>query len=79
MIKLYFFVVLLGTLAAAQQLCSNFGYEVVETLVIIELPSLNGRKKLSKAGNLTALVQFTDTDFETFGSNPDRVHKPRDA
>ena len=70
---------LLGTLGAAQQLCLNFGYEVAETLVIIELPSLNGREKLTKAGRFTALVQFTDTDFETFASNPDRVHQQRDA
>jgi hypothetical protein len=68
-----------GTLGAAQQLCLNFGYEVVETLVIIELTDLNGREKLTKAGHFTALTQFADADFETILANPDQVHQPKVA
>lgn len=71
--------VLQGTLAAAQKLCVQLGYEVVDTLVIIELPSLGGRGKLSQTGRITALVQFSEADFEEIGANPDRVHLPKQA
>lgn len=73
------FLYFLGTLGAAQQLCLNSGYEVVETLVIIELPYLNGREKLTKAGHFTALTQFSEADFEVVAANPDQVHQPRDS
>lgn len=67
-----------GTLAAAQKLCVHLGYEVVETLVIIELPSLGGREKLTQAGRVTALVPFSNADFDEIATNPDRVHQPKE-
>lgn len=67
-----------GTLAAAQKLCVQLGYEVVETLVIIELKGLNGRDKLTQIGRVTALIQFSDADFDEISANPDRVHQPKE-
>jgi hypothetical protein len=67
-----------GTLGAAQKLCVQLGYEVVETLVIIELLGLGGREKLTDVDHFTALTQFSAADFETIGADSDRVHQSKD-
>jgi len=70
--------IILGTLGAAQQLCANLGYEVVQTVVIIELVDLNGRTKLANSERVVALTKFVDADFEEIAKNSDRVHLPND-
>ncbi|CAF1043646.1 unnamed protein product [Rotaria sordida] len=57
-----------GTLGAAQKLCVQLGYEVVETLVIIELIGFNGRKKLKDADHFTTLFQFAEADLEAIAA-----------
>ncbi|CAF0758507.1 unnamed protein product [Rotaria sp. Silwood1] len=52
-----------GTLGAAQKLCVELGYEVVETLVIIELIDLHGREKLTDVNHFTTLFQLTETEL----------------
>ncbi|CAF3508227.1 unnamed protein product [Rotaria sordida] len=57
-----------GTLGAAQKLCVQLGYEVVETLVIIELIGFNGRKKLKDVDHFTTLFQFAEADLEAIAA-----------
>ena len=57
-----------GTLGAAQQFCVELGFELVETLVIIELNDLGGRKKLTSADRCTSLLQFSDADIEAMAA-----------
>ena len=57
-----------GTLGAAQQFCVELGFEVAETLVIIELDDLGGRKKLTSADRCTSLLQFNDADIEAMAA-----------
>ncbi|CAF0959631.1 unnamed protein product [Adineta steineri] len=68
-----------GTLGAAQKLCVDLGCEVVETLVIIELLGLNGRKKLTDVNHFTTLLQFSEADLEEIATNSDRIHEPNHA
>jgi len=68
-----------GTLGAAQKLCVQLDYEVVETLVIIELTDLGGRNKLSSVDHFTALMPFSKADFEAMETNSDQVHQPKNA
>jgi len=69
-----------GTLGAAQKLCVQLGCEVVETLVMIELDGLNGRKKLSDVNHFTSLMLFAQADLDAIAAtNDDRVHKPKDV
>ncbi|CAF2380079.1 unnamed protein product [Rotaria sp. Silwood2] len=57
-----------GTLGAAQKLCVELGYEVVETLVIIELIDLRGREKLTDIDHFTTLFQFLESDLEAIAA-----------
>ncbi|CAF0979023.1 unnamed protein product [Rotaria magnacalcarata] len=53
-----------GTLGAAQKLCAKLDYNVVETLVIIELLGLGGREKLANVDHFTTLFQYSQNDIE---------------
>jgi len=68
-----------GTLGAAQKLCTQIGCEVVETLVIIELIDLNGRKRLSDVDHFTALLQFSEEDLEAIAAKKDQLHESNHA
>ncbi len=74
-----FFLFFKGTLGAAQKLCVELGCEVVETLVIIELVALSGRKRLADVDHFVALFQFSEADFEEMATKPNQVHQPKDA
>ncbi|CAF3346011.1 unnamed protein product [Rotaria socialis] len=57
-----------GTLSAAQKLCAKLGYDVSETLVIIELLGLGGREKLANIDHFTTLFQYSQNDIEAIAA-----------
>jgi hypothetical protein len=69
-----------GTLAAAHKLCVQLGFEVAQTLVIIELIGLGGRDKLANVDHFISLLQYSEAEIEVFAAqHADQVHQPKDA
>lgn len=67
-------------MSAAQALCAHMGYEVVETLVIIELIGLGGRERLENTDHLKTFLRFSEADLEAIAAQyADRVHQPKDS
>ena len=60
-------------MGAAQKLCFQLGCEVVETLVLVELVDLQGRKKLADVDHFTSLFQFSHNDLDNFSSEPNQA------
>lgn len=68
-----------GTLGAAQKLCMELGFEVVETLVLIELIGLNGRGKLTDINHFTSLLQFSEAELEAIAAKNNQCPKTNEA
>ncbi len=68
-----------GTLGAAQKLCVNLGYEVVETLVLVELLNFRGREKLSDVDHVTSIMQFEESSLEKIAVKEDQIHESNNA
>lgn len=69
-----------GTLAAAQKLCLQLGFEVAQVLVIIELIGLGGREKLANVDHFISLLRYSEAELEAIAAqHADRSHQPKDA